>query len=79
MYSDGLADDEAIRNQFADGLAGICVGDLVDFVGVQPDFTFSAADDGCGEALLCAEIDPVEVERLAETVNWFGGVGWLWL
>lgn len=66
MHGDGLADDEAIGNELADGLAGICVGDLVDFVRVEPDLAFAAADDGGGEPLLGAEIDPV-----------VGGSGWL--
>ncbi len=59
VHGDRLADDEAIGHEFADGLAGIGVGDFVDFVGVEPDLAFAAADDGCGEALLRAKVDPV--------------------
>ena len=66
MHGDGFADDEAIRNELAYRLAGVCVGDLVDLVRVEPDFTLAASDDRCGEALLSAEIDPVrEMKMLA--------------
>lgn len=59
VHRDRLADDEAIGNELADCLTGVGVGDLVDFVGVEPDFAFAASDDGGGEPLLRAEIDPV--------------------
>ena len=59
VHGDGLADDEAIADEFADGLAGVGVGDLVDLVGVEPDLALAAADDGSGQALLGSEIDPV--------------------
>ena len=59
MHGDGFANDEAIADQFADRLARVGVGDLVDFVGVEPDFAFAAADHGGREALLCPQIDPV--------------------
>ena len=44
MHGSLLADDEAIGDEFADGLAGIGVADLVDLVGVEPDFALAAAD-----------------------------------
>jgi hypothetical protein len=59
VHGDGLADDEAILDELADGLAGVGVGNLADLVGVKPDLALSAADHGGREALLCAEIDPV--------------------
>lgn len=62
MHGDGLADDEAIGNEFSDGLAGVCVGDFVDFVRVKPDLAFAAPNNGGGEALLSAEIHPVDEE-----------------
>ena len=37
MHGDRLADDEAIVDEFADGLSGVCVTDLGDFVRVEPD------------------------------------------
>ena len=43
MHSDLFADDEAIGNELADGLAGIGVGDFVDFIRIQPDLALSAA------------------------------------
>ena len=58
MHRHGFADDQAIGHELADGLAGVCVGDFVDFVGVEPDFAFAAAGHGGGEALLSAEVDP---------------------
>jgi len=60
VHGDRLADDEAILDELADGLAGVGVGDFVDFVGVEPDLALSAADDGRREALLSPEVDPVE-------------------
>jgi len=60
VHGDGLADDEAILDELADGLAGVGVGDFAGLVGVEPDLALSAADDGCREALLCTEVDPVE-------------------
>jgi hypothetical protein len=59
VHSDGLADDEAIADEFADCLTGIGVGDFVHFVGVEPDLALAAADHGGGEALLRPEVDPV--------------------
>ena len=59
MHCDGLADDESIGNELADGLAGVGVGDFVDFIGVEPDLALSAAYNGRRKALLRAEVDPV--------------------
>ena len=58
MHGDGLADDEAIGDELADGLARVGVGDLVDFVRVQPDLALAAVGHGGREALLGTEVDP---------------------
>lgn len=58
VHGDGLADDEAIADELADGLAGVGVGDLVHLIGVEPDLALAAADHGGGEALLGAKVDP---------------------
>lgn len=60
VHGDGLANDEAILNELADGLAGVGIGNLADLVGVEPDLALSAADNGCREALLGAKVDPIE-------------------
>ena len=60
MHGDGLADDKAIADEFSDGLTGVGVGDLVHLVGVQPNLALAASNDGRREALLSAEIDPIE-------------------
>lgn len=60
VHGDGLADDEAILDELADGLAGVGVGNLADLVGVKPDLALAAADNGRRKALLCAEVDPIE-------------------
>ena len=52
VHGDRLADDEAIGDQLADGLTGVCVGDFVDFIGIEPDLALAAASDGRREALL---------------------------
>ena len=58
MHGDRLADNEAILDKLANGLAGVGVGDFAGLVGVKPDIALSAADHGGREALLCAEVDP---------------------
>ena len=60
VHGDGLADDEAILDQLADGLTGVGVGDFAGLVGVEPDLALSASDHGGREALLSAEVDPIE-------------------
>lgn len=52
VHRHGLADDEAIGNELADGLARVGVGDLALLVGVEPNLALTAADDRRGEALL---------------------------
>jgi hypothetical protein len=54
----GLADDEAISDELADGLARVGVGDLALLVGVEPDLALAAANDRLGQALLGDEVDP---------------------
>lgn len=58
VHGDGLADDEAIGDELADRLARVGVGYLALLIGVQPDLALAAANDGCGEALLCSQVDP---------------------
>lgn len=58
VHGDGLADDKAIADELADGLAGVGVGDLVHLIGVEPNLALAAADHGGGEALLGAKVDP---------------------
>ena len=65
MHCDGLADDETIADEFADGLAGVGVADLVDLIRVEPDLALTAADYGSGEALLSGEIDPGERSKMS--------------
>ena len=65
VHRHGLADDEAICNELADGLAGVGVGDLADLVGIEPDLALSAADDGSRQALLGGEVDPVREEEVS--------------
>ena len=59
VHSDGLADDEAICNELPDGLAGVCIGNFVDLIGIEPDLALSATDDGGRQALLGGEVDPI--------------------
>lgn len=62
VHGDGLADDEAIADELADGLAGVGVGDLIHLIGIEPNLALAAAHHGGGEALLGAKVDPVERE-----------------
>ena len=59
MHGDWLSDDEAISNELSDGLAGVGVGNFAGLIGIKPDLTLSAADDGGRQALLSREIDPI--------------------
>lgn len=59
VHGDGLADDEAIADELADGLAGVGVGDLGHLIGIEPNLALAAAHHGGGEALLGAKVDPV--------------------
>ena len=59
VHGHGLADDEAIADELADGLAGVGVGDLVHLIRVEPNLALAAAHHGGGEALLGAKVDPV--------------------
>lgn len=58
MHGDWLADDEAISDELADGLAGVGVGDLGDLVRVEPDLALSASHNGRREALLGTKVNP---------------------
>lgn len=58
MHGDGLANDEAIGNELAHRLAGVGVGNLVDFVRIEPDLTLATAGHRSRQALLRTEIDP---------------------
>jgi hypothetical protein len=59
VHGDGLSDDEAICDELSDGLTRVGVGDFAGLIGIEPDLTFSAADDGCRQALLSSEVDPI--------------------
>jgi hypothetical protein len=59
VNSNRLANDQSIANQFSDCLSGIGVGDLIDFIGIEPDLALAAANDGRSKALLGAKVDPI--------------------
>lgn len=63
VHGDGLADDEAIADELADGLTGVGVGDLIHLIGVEPNLALAAADHGGREALLGAKVDPIVWEK----------------
>lgn len=58
VHCDWLADDEAISDELADGLAGVGVGDLGDLIGVKPDLALSASHNGGRKALLGTKVNP---------------------
>ena len=62
MHRDWLADNEAISDEFADGLARVGIGDFADFVRVEPDLALAAAHDRGGQPLLSLEGDPIDGE-----------------
>ena len=57
--SDGFADDESIGNEFADGLARVCVGDFINFIGIEPDLALATSNDGGRKTFLGTEVDPI--------------------
>ena len=65
MHSNRLADDKAIADQFSDRLAGVGIGDFVDFVRVEPDLALAASHDRGSQTLLRAKVDPVVRPLLA--------------
>jgi len=71
VHSNRLADNEAIGDELADGLAAVGVGDLVDFVRVEPDLALAAAGHGGREALLRAEVDPDSIPMLVDGRVWW--------
>lgn len=75
VHGDGLADDQAIGDQLADGLAGVGVGDLVDLVGVEPDLALAAAEDISREALLSSQVDPMQRADIVSTMPHFSLIG----
>ena len=60
MHGDLLADDEAIGDELADGLAGVGIGDFRGLVRIEPDFALPAPNDGGCEALLRTQINPMK-------------------
>ncbi len=52
VYNDGLLDDKSIAVKARDVTARIGKRDLVDLIGVKPDFLLSALEHGCGKTLL---------------------------
>jgi hypothetical protein len=69
VHGNRLADDEAICDKFADGLARVGIGDFVDFIRVEPDLALAAADDGRRQALLSSKVDPTDTISLVEVVQ----------
>ena len=63
VHNNRLADNQTIPYEFADGLAGVGVGDLTDLIWVKPNLTFTAANHGGREAFLGAKVDPVEGKK----------------
>lgn len=71
VHSDWLADDEAIGDELADGLAGVGVGDLVDLIGIEPDLALAAAEDVSREALLSSQVDPIHAKSGQSALHFF--------
>lgn len=71
VHGDGLADDQAIADQLADGLAGVGVGDFAHLIGIEPDLALTAADHGRRKALLGSEVDPVQRREKSVSARFF--------
>ena len=57
VHDGGLLDNKTISLQTGDVATGVCQGNFVGLVGIQPNFALSALQDGCREALLKTKID----------------------
>ena len=57
MDNRGLFDDQTIAMKTVDVAAGVHQGNLVDFIGIQPDLALSAFQYGRSKAFLKTEID----------------------
>lgn len=69
----GLDDDRTILDQFLDMGTGVGVADLSLVAGVEPDFAFTDAGDGCGEPLLRAKVDHCRLSEGRDVNDWFWG------
>jgi len=86
VHGDGLADDQAIADELADGLARVGVGDLAHLIGVEPNLALAAADHGGGEALLGGKVDPVvkepvsitQITKLSSSIAKYRSASWVW-
>lgn len=58
VHSHRFSDDEAIGDELADCLTRVGIADLIDFIGIEPDLSFTASYYGCRKPLLSAKIDP---------------------
>ena len=55
MDSHRLPDYQPIFDQFSYLLTGVCIGDFIGLIGVQPDLLFATAEDTGGKPLLKPE------------------------
>ena len=51
VHNSGLLDHEAILHELADVLTRVGVGDLVDFIGVEPDLSLSTLEHGGSKSM----------------------------
>lgn len=59
VHRDLFPNNEAIGHEFADCLAGVGIGDFVDFIRIKPDLALAAPNYGCGKSLLGSKVDPM--------------------
>lgn len=52
VHGDGLADDEAIGEEFADGLTRVGVGDFAGLVGIEPNLALATVCHRGGKTFL---------------------------
>jgi len=62
----GLADDQTILNELANVLARVGVGDLVGFIGIEPNLSLATFEDAGGESLLAAKVNLQGTTGVAE-------------
>lgn len=58
MHRHLFADDEAIGHKLTNRLAGVGIGDFINLVRVEPDFTFATSYHGSCKPFLSTKVNP---------------------
>lgn len=57
----GLADNQTILDKLTNVLARVGIADFIGFIGIEPNLSLTALEDGSGESFLGCEVDPIKI------------------